>query len=127
MSNGQHVPIKYHNRNQTEEDEEELTIAGAFDEAKNLKDVKSLLRDGKMKEFYQMANKVLMIKKNHPVVTKVKTDGSVGDVEVFEERTSVEKAIAGYFTEIYRRPNHMVAQVDDGEQPMTDESPARGE
>jgi hypothetical protein len=51
-----------------------------------------------MKEFYQMANKVLMIKKNHPVVTKVKTDGSVGDVEVFEERTSVEKAIAGYFT-----------------------------
>jgi hypothetical protein len=80
-----------------------------------------------MKEFYQMANKVLMIKKNHPVVTKVKTDGSVGDVEVFEERTSVEKAIAGYFTDIYRRPNHMVAQVDDDEQLMTDEIPARGE
>ena len=65
-----------------------------------------------------------MIKKNHPVVTKVKTDGPVGVVEVFEERTSVEKAIAGHFTEIYRRPNHMVAQVDDGEQPMTDEIPA---
>ena len=40
-----------------------------------------------MKEFYQMANKVLMIKKNHPVVTKVKTDGSVGVADVFEERT----------------------------------------
>ena len=74
-----------------------------------------------------MANKVLMIKKNHPVVTKVKTDGSVGDVEVLEERTSVEKAIAGYFTEVYRRPNHMVAQTDTGEQPMTEEMPAGGE
>ena len=74
-----------------------------------------------------MANKVLMIKKNHPVVTKVKTDGSDGNAEVFEERTSVEKAIAGYFTEIYRRPNHMVAQMDIGEQPMTDEIPVRAE
>jgi hypothetical protein len=57
----------------------------------------------------------------------VKTDGSFSDVEVFKERTFVEKAIAGYFTEIYRRPNHMVAQIDTGEQPMTDDIPAGGE
>ena len=45
-----------------------------------------------MKKFYQMANKVLQIKKNNQVVSKVKTDGSVGDSEVFEERTSIKKA-----------------------------------
>ena len=30
----------------------ELTIAGAFEETKNLKDLSQLLREGKMKEFY---------------------------------------------------------------------------
>ena len=33
---GRHIPIRYHNRNQTEEEQEELTIAGAFEEAKNV-------------------------------------------------------------------------------------------
>ena len=38
--NNRPIPIRYHNRNQTEEEQEELTIAGAFEEAKNLKDLK---------------------------------------------------------------------------------------
>ena len=38
--NNRPTPIRYHNRNQTEEEQEELTIAGAFEEAKNLKDLK---------------------------------------------------------------------------------------
>jgi hypothetical protein len=59
---GRHKPIRYHNRNQIEEDHEELVIAGVFEEAKNIKDLSTLLREGKMKEFYQVANKVLKIK-----------------------------------------------------------------
>ena len=37
-----------------------------------------------MKEFYNVANKVLMIKNNHPVVTKVKRDTPSGDPEIFD-------------------------------------------
>ena len=40
LENNRHIPIRYHNRNQTEEEQEELTIAGAFEEAKNLKNLK---------------------------------------------------------------------------------------
>ena len=36
---GRHIPIRYHNRNQVEEEQEELAIAGAFEETKNLKDL----------------------------------------------------------------------------------------
>ena len=39
-----------------------------------------------MKEFYQVANKVLRIKRNHPVVTKVKRENDSGESEVFEDR-----------------------------------------
>jgi hypothetical protein len=34
------------------EEQEELTIAGAFEETKNVKELSTLLREGKMKEFY---------------------------------------------------------------------------
>ena len=61
---------------------------------KNLKDLGTLLREGKMKEFYKIANKVLMVKSNHPVVTKVKRETLNGDPEIFEERALVEQAIA---------------------------------
>jgi hypothetical protein len=40
-----------------------------------------------MKEFYRVANKVLRIKRNHPVVTRVKRDSETGESEVFEDRT----------------------------------------
>jgi hypothetical protein len=39
-----------------------------------------------MKEFYQVANKVLRIKRNHPVVTRIKRESDIGDPEVFEDR-----------------------------------------
>jgi hypothetical protein len=54
-------------------------IAGVFEEAKNVKDLSTLLREGKMKEFYQVANKVLRIKRNHPVVSRVKRDNETGE------------------------------------------------
>ena len=54
-----------------------------------------------------MANKVLKIKRNHPVDTKVKREDQNGESEIFEERTLVDQAIAEYFAEIYRRPDHM--------------------
>ena len=60
-----------------------------------------------MKEFYSVANKVLRIKRNHPVVSRVKRDNETGDSEVFEDRSQVEQVIAQYFAEIYKRPEHM--------------------
>jgi hypothetical protein len=60
-----------------------------------------------MKEFYKVANKVLRIKRNHPVVSRVKRDNETGESEVFEDRSQVEQVIAEYFAEIYKRPDHM--------------------
>ena len=54
-----------------------------------------------MKEFYKVANKVLMIKTNHPVVTRVQRETDNGDPEIFEERSLEEQAIAEYFSGIY--------------------------
>ncbi len=39
-----------------------------------------------MKEFYQVENKVLRIKRNNPVVTTVKRESENGDPEIFEDR-----------------------------------------
>ena len=109
LGSNKHQTMRYHNRNTTEEEKEEFAIAGAFEESKNLKELGNLLRDGKMKEFYQIANKVLRIKRNHPVVTAVKRENENGESEIFEERGLVEQAIAEYFSRIYKRPDHMPA------------------
>ena len=63
-------------------------------------------REGKI-NFYSVANKVLRIKRNHPVMTRVIRDNETGDSEVFEDRSQVEQVIAEYFAEIYKRPEHM--------------------
>jgi hypothetical protein len=69
-----------------------------------------------MKEFYQVANKVLRIKRNHPVVTRVKRESEVGETEVFEDRQQVEQVIARYFEQVYKRPDHMPSQPDEDSQ-----------
>ena len=38
-----------------------------------------------MKEFYELANRYMRIKRSNPVVTKVKRSSDGGDVEIFEE------------------------------------------
>ena len=91
------VRIRYRTKNQIQEEKEELEIAGQIDAAKDLHDLKTLLREGRMKEFYETANKYMRIKRSNPVVTKVKRNGSDGEVEIFEDRTHVEKAICDYF------------------------------
>ena len=73
-----------------------------------------LMREGNMKEFYKVANKVLMIRTNNPVVRKIRI-GTEGDEEIIEDRTLVEEAIANYFKEIYRRPDHMLGLAEDDE------------
>ena len=67
-----------------------------------------------MKEFYKIANKVLMIRTNNPVVRKLKQVIN-GEEETIEDRALVEGAIANYFKEIYRRPDHMQShnEVDE--------------
>ena len=69
-----------------------------------------------MKEFYQVANRVLMIKRNHPVVTKVKRETETGESEIFEEKQLVEGAIGEYFANIYKRPGHIPIDGLDGGQ-----------
>ena len=66
-----------------------------------------------MKEFYKIANRVLMIRTNNPVVRQLRK-GNEGDEEIIEDRALVEEAIAEYFKEIYRRPEHLRA-IDDEE------------
>ncbi len=48
-----------------------------------------------MKEFYQVANNYMRIKRSNPVVVnKIKHKSDGGEVEVFEERVHIEKAIS---------------------------------
>ena len=63
------TPIRYLTKNQIDEEKEDLEIAGQIDAAKNLHDLTTLLREGKMKELYGLANKFMRIKRSYPVVT----------------------------------------------------------
>jgi hypothetical protein len=115
------VRIRYRTKNQMQEEKEELEIAGQIDAAKDLFDLKILLREGKMKEFYELANKYMRIKRSNPVVTRIKRNSDGGEEEIFEERVHVEKAISDYFSDIYRRPEHMAVVnniVDDSDEEM---------
>ena len=89
------IRIRYRTKNQIDEEKEDLEIAGQIDAAKDLHDLTTLLREGKMKEFYGLANRFMRIKRSNPVVTKVKRSCDNGEVEVFEERVQVEKTISG--------------------------------
>ncbi|MFM7726214.1 MAG: hypothetical protein ACKO7B_05910 [Flavobacteriales bacterium] len=71
------------------------------------------MRENRLKEFYQLANKVLRIKRNHPVVTRVTRIDDRGEVEVIDDKSAADLAIAGYFTEIYKRPDHMMPSAGD--------------
>ena len=73
-----------------------------------------LMREGNMKEFYNVANKVLMIRTNNPVVRQIRK-GTEGEEEIIEDRNLVEEAIANYFKEIYKRPEHMIGLAEDDE------------
>jgi hypothetical protein len=39
-----------------------------------------------LKEFYQLANKVLRIKRSHPVVSKIQRVGDHGDLEILDDK-----------------------------------------
>ncbi len=43
-----------------------------------------------MKEFFQLANKVLRIKRSHPVVSKVQKLNQTGDLEVIDDKNLAE-------------------------------------
>ena len=59
-----------------------------------------------MKEFYKIANKVLMIRASNPVVHSIKT-GIEGEEEVTEYRVLVEETIANCFKGIYKKPDYI--------------------
>ena len=73
-----------------------------------------LMREGNIKEFYKVANKVFMIRTNNPVVRQIRK-GTEGEEEIIEDRNLVEEAITNYFKEIYKRPEHMVGLPEDDE------------
>jgi len=61
-----------------------------------------------MKEFYKTANRVLMIRTNNPVVRQLKM-AIENDEEILSDRVLVEEAIARYFKDVYKRPDHIWA------------------
>ena len=65
-----------------------------------------------MKLFYEVANRYMRIKRSNPVDTKIKRSRGGEEEEIFEDRIHVEKAISDYFSNIYRRPEHMVVPDD---------------
>ena len=71
-----------------------------------MKELVGFLRDGNMKEFYKIANKVLMIRASNPVVRSIKL-GIEGEEEVIEDRILGEEAIANYFKDIYKKLDYM--------------------
>ena len=60
--------VRYRSRTQLANEQEELAIAGEFDKRFNVNLLTDLMTEGNMKEFYKVANKVLMIRTNNPVV-----------------------------------------------------------
>ena len=74
-----------------------------------------------MKEFYKIANKVLIIRTSNPVVRRLKI-GTEGEEEVIEDRVLVEEAIANYFKTIYKRPEHLVNISEEDEEMKEDTS-----
>ena len=75
-----------------------------------------------MKEFYKIANKVLMIRTSNPVVRRLK-EGTEGEEEIIEDLTLVEEAIANYFKTIYKRPEHIARINGEDEEMKGDTSP----
>ena len=73
-----------------------------------------------MKEFYKIANRVLMIRTSNPVVRRIKK-GNENEEEIIEDRILVEEEIANYFKTIYKRPERM------REEPIIDEEMKGGE
>ena len=65
-----------------------------------------------MKQFYEVANRYLRIKRINPVITKIKRSKGGEEEEIFEDRIHVEKAISDYFSDIFRRPEHMMVPDD---------------
>ena len=92
--------VKYRSRAQIANEQEELAIAGEYDKQLNVKKLAELLREGDMKEFYKVANKVLMIRTSNPVVRRLRI-GNEGEEEIIEDRILVEEAIVNYFKAIY--------------------------
>ncbi len=103
-------PVKYRTREQYRVEQEELAIAAEFNEINDVQTLTRLYHEHKLKEFYQLANKVLRIKRSHPVVTRVMKTDEHGDVEAINDKSAAECAIAEYFTKVYKRPEHMPAQ-----------------
>ena len=113
--------VKYRSRAQIANEQEELAIAGEYDKQLNVKKLAELLREGDMKEFYKIANKVLMIRTSNPVVRRLKV-GTEGEEEIIEDRILVEEAIASYFKTIYKRPEHLVNINGEDEEMKEDTS-----
>ncbi len=78
--------MKYKSRQQSQFEEQELAIAAEFDEIRDVQELTRLKRENKLKEFYQLANKVLRIKRNHPVVSRVQKVNEHGELEVLDDK-----------------------------------------
>ena len=101
------LPVRYRTRTQMEDEKKELEIAEEINNLQTMQDLTRLLREGQLKEFYRKANILLKVRRANPVVTKIQRVDEQGEVAVYDDKLIVENQIAEYFTEIYRRPQHM--------------------
>ena len=117
---GNYTLVRYRSRAELEEEKEELAIVGEYNNLTNLKNMTFLFRDGNMKEFYKVANRVLRIHTNNPVVRKIKKEVN-GEEDIVEDKILVEEAIASYFKQIYQRPVHMQGRREKDEEMKSNE------
>jgi hypothetical protein len=99
--------VRYRARTQMEEEKQELKIAEEINTIKTMQDLTRLLREGELKEFFRRANILLKVRRANPVVKNIQRVDELGEIAVYDDKLIVEKHIAKYFTEIYRRSQHM--------------------
>jgi hypothetical protein len=83
-------PVKYKTRAQSQFEEQELAVAAEFNEIRDIQELTRLKRENKVKEFYQLANKVLRIKRSHPVVSRVQRLNPQTEIESLDDKNLAE-------------------------------------
>ena len=84
-----------------------MAIAEEMNSLQTAKELTTLMRSGKMKEFYKKANELLKIRRAHPVVSKIMREDELGEVEVYEEKETGPPA-----STVYTRQNRVYTVLE---------------
>lgn len=100
-------PNKYRTCEQYWVEQEEIAIAANFNEVNDAQTLPRFYHKNRLKEFNQLANKILRIKRNHPEITRMMKTDEHGDVKVKYDKWAAEFGIVENLTKVYKRPEHM--------------------